>query len=330
MPVNIRPLIGIKKGYNPVTIGICIQAFNYCSEIFSDERNFYENEINKCINEIEKLISKGYSGACWGYDFDWDARYAKIPAFTPTIVATGFITNALFENYKISGDQKSLGLCKSAINFVQKDLNKIYLNKDFCYSYSPLDKQVVFNATMKGARLLAQIFSITNEINLKNEAFNTVNFVAKSQNIDGSWSYSKGDSRTWVDNFHTGYILNCLKDYSLFCNDDTFDEHINKGLKFYLDSFFEKDGKPKYYSNKLFPIDSTSASQSIITLTKFGHYNLAEKTAKWMLNNMYDKKGYFYFRKYKYFTNRISYMRWSNAWMFLALSYLFSHKLKTI
>ena len=39
--------------------------------------------------------SPGWSHPCWGYPFDWETRYGPIPANTPTIVATGIVTNAL-------------------------------------------------------------------------------------------------------------------------------------------------------------------------------------------------------------------------------------------
>jgi hypothetical protein len=39
-----------------------------------------------------------------------------------------------------------------------------------------------------------------------------------------------------------------------------------------------------------------------------------------MIQNMQDKKGFFYFRKYPNNTEKISFMRWSNAWMFVGLS----------
>jgi hypothetical protein len=37
---------------------------------------------------------------------------------------------------------------------------------------------------------------------------------------------------------------------------------------------------------------------------------------------MQDKKGYFYYQKFPFFTNKISYMRWGQAWMLLAISSL--------
>jgi len=35
---------------------------------------------------------------------------------------------------------------------------------------------------------------------------------------------------------------------------------------------------------------------------------------------MWSKKGYFYYQKHRFYTNKISYMRWSQAWMLLAIS----------
>jgi hypothetical protein len=41
---------------------------------------------------------------------------------------------------------------------------------------------------------------------------------------------------------------------------------------------------------------------------------------QWTATHMWDSRGFFYFQKLPYYTNRISYMRWSQAWMLLALS----------
>jgi hypothetical protein len=41
--------------------------------------------------------------------------------------------------------------------------------------------------------------------------------------------------------------------------------------------------------------------------------------------NMWDERGYFYYRVLRFLTIRISYMRWSQAWMLLALTTLLEH-----
>lgn len=322
MPVNVRPLLAIQKGKNPVTFGLCLQAFTYLQSTLGEGEGRYQRQIEFCFKELALLQSKGYSGTCWGYDFDWEARYASIPAFTPTIVATGFVTNALFENYRLTGNEESFEFCRSAVSFVLNDLRRTYDGGTFCYSYSPLDQQVVYNATMKGARLLAQVYSITKEERLVEEARKTIRFVMSHQQSNGSWSYSFGDSRSWIDNFHTGYVLDCLDEYMKRTQDREYEQNLKRGVDFYVKHFFTDGGIPKYYADRIYPIDSTAAAQSILTLTRFGEVELATRVALWMMQNMQDQSGFFYYQKHRTYTNRISYLRWSNAWMLLALSYL--------
>lgn len=322
LPFNLRPMLNIKKGYNPVTLGLCLQAYAYLCVANKEYEEIHRQRILFCLDELTRLQSKGYSGACWGYDFDWEARYSKISAYTPTVVATGIITNSLFEHYRLTGNQRSLALCESAKEFVLNDLNKTYTGKTFCYSYSPLDRQRVFNATMKGARLLTQVYSVTGDTRLLDEATKTVEFVIHHQQDNGAWSYSEGDARKWSDNFHTGYVLDCLDEYIKLSNDNRFNESLQRGISFYVNNFFVGHQIPKYYHNSLYPIDSTAAGQSILTLARFGHLEEASKVAAWMIKNMQDEKGYFYFRKNRYYTDRTSYMRWSNAWMFVAFANL--------
>lgn len=315
LPINTRQALGIKKSINPVTLGLSIQAYTYLCMVYPEKKSKYIESIEKLRHKLSLLKSKGFSGDCWGYDFDWVARYASIEAFKPTVVATGMITNGLYEYYKYSGDITVMDMCRRSGEFVLKDLNRTYEDDAFCFSYSPYDRQIVYNATMKGARILAQSGFQTEE------AKSTVKFVTANQRKDGAWSYSKGDTRKWVDNIHTGYVLDCLKEYRDCTNDDSVDSHLKKGFDYYINNFFY-DGKiPKYYDNKIFPVDSTAISQSILTLCKFGYVELAGNVINWTLENMADKEGYFYYRKYKNYTNKISYMRWSNAWMLTALCY---------
>ena len=355
IPFNLRPLLGIKKGLNPVTLGLCIQAYTYLIKIFPENADFYRSEIDSLISLLKDMVSPGYGCACWGYDFDWEARYASFEAGTPTIVATGFITNALYKSFKYAGNKNSGELLLNAAGFV-KHLHKTYSGEGFCWSYSPFDKQAVFNASMKAARLLTQAYIVSQDESYIDEARRAVSYVIKHQNDDGSWYYSEGDKRNWVDNFHTGYVLDCLYEYVHAVDDAEATKCMILGYEYYKDNFFvsgkgssllssltnlsfpqKRESRieqgvsiiPKYYSNRIYPIDSTSSAQTILTLTRFGDMEIAGKVAEYMLGNMYDNQGHFHYRKGKFFTNRIHYMRWSTAWMFLALSYLLFTKAET-
>ena len=97
---------------------------------------------------------------------------------------------------------------------------------------------------------------------------------------------------------------------------------LKKGIGFYVNNFFWQNKIPKLYDKKIYPVDSTAAAQSIITLTEFDHFELAGNVAGWVADHFQAADGHIYFRKYKYYTAKVSFMRWSSAWMFLAFSKL--------
>jgi hypothetical protein len=320
LPLNLRPLLLVPKSVNPVTLGLAIQAYANLCYHYPSLKEYYKNKINDLIDQLEILIPKGFSGACWGYNFDWEARNAKIPAFQPTIVATGIITNALFIALGILGIAKARDLIISASNFVLHDLNRTFEGQSFCYSYSPFDNQKVFNASMKGARLLAQAFSITNQTNLKDAAKSAIDFVVSYQQEDGSWYYSLAKAGGWIDNYHTGYVLDCMHEYQRLTTDTAYLNNLTKGYNFYVTNLFDEDGFPFFYNNNKYPLDCTAASQAILTHLRFGNQEMARKVARFTIGRMQKKNGSFKFREYKSYTINTSFMRWSDAWMFAALT----------
>ena len=327
-PLNLRPILFVPKGLNPVTLGLSLQAYAYQLQGNLDKTDILEQKINSLIDQLIELIPKGFSGACWGYDFDWEARYAKIDGYQPTVVGTSIVVNALYEYYKVSKSQRAKDLILSASNFVINDLNKTVVDDTICFSYSPFDHQQVFNASMKGVRILSQAYSLSPNNLILEKAKMRAKYICESQNEDGSWFYSRAKVGGWIDNYHTGYILDSLDDFITLTGDTTFLENLNMGVKYYINNFFEPDGFPKFYNNNKFPIDCTAASQSILTLVRFNYIDEAEKVANFMVENMQSKKGYFYFRKFKFYTIKTPFMRWSQAWMFSAFSYLLSRTTK--
>ena len=112
--------------------------------------------------------------------------------------------------------------------------------------------------------------------------------------------------------------------------DTQFNESIEKGFKYYINNFFLEDGTPKYYHNKTYPIDIHCPGQLFVNLSENNKFQenkeLAESVFNWVVDNMQDQKGYFYYQLKEGVSSKIPYMRWSNAFMFNALSYLLLEK----
>lgn len=325
LPFNVRPLLGIRQGLNPVTLGLCVDAYAHLAVACPDEVERWRARAAECVERLADVVSPGWSGACWGYDFDWETRVISFPAGTPTIVATGFVTNGLFAAHELLGLDGALELCKSACDFVLYDLNRTESTDGFCWSYSPLDRQSVLNATMKGARLCAQVGAADRQPGLLEQALETTRFTLERQRPDGSWPYSASDARTWTDNFHTGYVLDCLDEVVERSGDDSARSAIERGYAYYRAHFFVDGRIPRYYDRRTYPIDTSAAGQSILTLLRFGDRETAARVARWTVNRMQRHDGAFAYRRGRLVTNRIPYARWSSAWMLCALARLLAH-----
>ena len=329
-PVNFRRIAGIKKEYNPKAIGLFLSAYVILEK--SSPSDYNKKCISHFIDLLKELRSEGYSGDCWGYNFDWQAKAFFQPKGTPTIVATSFIANALMDAYEILGTKELLESAVSSCRFILKDLNRAYdQNDDFAFSYSPIDHSVVYNASFLGARLLIRVYKHTGDNELLKSSRSAINYCCKKQKNDGSWSYGNYQFHQWIDNFHTGYNLECLSDYHLYSGSNEFDSYLKKGFDFYINTFFKEDGTSKYYHDRLYPIDIHAPSQLIMTLSHLNKLEefqtMASKVLIWTIDKMQAKNGSFIYQINKWGKSPIAYMRWSQAWMFLALT-TFLHKNK--
>ncbi len=324
-PINLRRIAGVKKEHN--TKGLALFLSGYCRLYQTSPNKELLEKINSLSELLLQLKSEGWSGYCWGYNFDWQARAFFQPKHTPTVVASTYVASSLLEAYAITKNEQYLNVAISCCDFILKDLNRNYdSDGDFCFSYSPLDKSIVYNATLLGSKLLSKVYALTGNELYKKEAKKSINFCVKNQQPNGAWAYGQQSFHYWIDNFHTGFNLECLQVYQNCTNDTSFDEAIKKGFDYYINNFFDDQGRAKYYNNKMYPIDIHAPAQLIITLSELNklkeYSSLYNKVLLWTINNMQNSKGYFYYQIGKNFTSKIPYMRWAQAWMFFALTTL--------
>jgi hypothetical protein len=322
LPVNVRPLLLIGKGYNPVTVALMLQGWCHLADAAPADESRLRERAEDCVERLARMRS-GSGGRAWGYDFDWETRYGPIPAHTPTVVATGIVSHALFVAYERFGLTAARDLCGGAVEFVTGDLPRVETgNGTFCWTYSPVDRQLVLNATMKGARLCAEVYSVTGEERLAQLALGTSRFVASAQRGDGSWPYAAEDARTWIDNFHTAYVLDCLDDVrrGIGSAADELAEVVDRGWRFYRANFFADGSLPKYFHDRLYPIDATACGQSLQTLCRFGDSETAVAAALRAVAELQRADGHFAYQRRRRYSIRIPYTRWSSAYMFAGLT----------
>jgi hypothetical protein len=327
-PINFRPFLGIPKALNPKGIGVFLST--YSKRYIAIQNAADLEQADFFAKWLLENASDGYHGFCWGYNFDWPNRNFYAPAGTPTIVNTSFIGLAFLDYAQALKKAKrpsdsALQIATSASNFILNDLNVSKGDNELCFSYTPIDHCCVHNANMLGAWLLSAAHNHNHDPVFSENALKATRFTARHIESNGTWKYGIDPKNNWVDNFHTGYILVALKQISKNLGINEFEEQISLGYKFWKKNFFLPDGTPKYYPDSIYPVDSHSIAHAILTFLEFSDVDpeamsWAERVAKWGCNNMQDPSGYFYYQKNRYYTNKIPYMRWSQAWMQHALA----------
>ena len=327
-PLNLRPLTGVPKAHNPKGLGLFLTA--YCNLYATSGDVTLLPTIRMLADRLVTLQSPGYSGACWGYNFDWQSRAFFLPKYTPTVVVTSFVACALLDAHEATGEARYLETARNAAPFILKDLNRTPKANGFIFSYSPYDHTCVYNASLLGSRLLSRLYASTGDEMMRAAAQASVRACIDAQRDDGAWIYGELAIQGWVDSFHTGYNLEAIHDYLRYCGDTSVQPALDKGLAYYLEHFFLEDGTPRYYDDRTYPIDVHAPAQFVVTLYRLGlletHADRVDRVLAWTLQHLQDPRGFFYYQLKPTGSSKIPYMRWAQAWMMYALSfYLRAH-----
>ena len=311
-PLDLRPLARVPAQRNPKAIALFALAL----------RKRSDTEARQLLSDLIDLKTGGYSGAAWGYNFDWQSRNFFAPRGTPTIVPTAFAARAFLEH----GD---LGIARSVCDFILRDLPRpVDTQDEICFSYSPNDNTQIFNASLLAAEILAGVGALTGETELRDVATRAARFVVNHQRDDGAWSYGMAPTQLWIDNFHTAYVLFSLKRIIETCPGGAeFQSSLERGYRYWKSNFFLAEGWPKYYDDNPYPADAHAAASAIVTFVECRNLdesslNMAQNVARWTIQNLRDERGFFYYQRRRFYTIRKPYMRWTQAWMLYALARL--------
>ncbi len=73
LPVNLRQFFLVPEGHNPKGIGLFLGGYARLYKLDQEQR--YLEKIQHLLKLVSALRSKGYSGNCWGYNFDWQSMF---------------------------------------------------------------------------------------------------------------------------------------------------------------------------------------------------------------------------------------------------------------
>ncbi|MGO9138313.1 MAG: hypothetical protein ACLP9S_15355 [Syntrophales bacterium] len=325
-PFNLRPILGVRPLDS--TIGRGYMAWGYCTMFRLTGDQHYKEKIDRCLEWLIKNKSTKYDEYSWGKHFDFASRGGLYGAFESILVWTALIAHAFLEAYEIFGDRRYLEVADSACRWTMK-LPRNQTDAGFCMGYHYQDfASDIHNSNMIGAAVLARTAKHTSNEEYLAAAKGAMTYSCTRQLPNGAWLYGEEPANHWIDNFHTGYNLDGLKCYIDYSGDREYEGILKKGLDFYKQNFFEDSGRPKYYHNRTYPVDSQCASQAIDTLANFTEHDesslqLGLKLAHWTIENMRDQGGYFYYRQYPLgIKAKTPMLHWAQATTYKALAHL--------
>jgi hypothetical protein len=326
-PLNLRPLLGITKHHSSKGMGFLARGFIRLHKTTGDP--VWARKAEFALQWLIDHQLPGYSGACWGNHFDYQSRGSYIPKGFPTVVWTSLIGHAFLDAYDHFQRDRYLQVAVSACEHILRDLKAFPEGDGVCITYVPGLDSRVHNANTLGASLLARTYAHTRNESYVDLAQKAMLYTAQHQRPDSSWYYAEKPDSHWVDNFHTGYVLDCFKYYAEGTGDNTFNQKLMSGYEYWKKTFFLADGTPRYYDYKTLPLDIQCSSQAIDTLVFFNNLDpdsvrLATKVAEWTIKNMQDRTGYFYYRRYSpWLVNKTPTLHWGQATMLSALAGLY-------
>ncbi|MBU4501125.1 MAG: delta-aminolevulinic acid dehydratase, partial [Nanoarchaeota archaeon] len=179
LSINIRKFLKIQKGINPMATGLF--ASGYLKMYRVTHKKHFLNKAVECLNWLENHCAEGYSGACWGYNFDWQSGNFFLSKYKPSVVVTSTVVNAFLDAYEILKNNSYLNVAESACNFILNDLNISEDSSGICFSYTPFDKTKIFNASMFASSLLSRVYSYTKNEKFLEYAEKSASYVVDSQ-----------------------------------------------------------------------------------------------------------------------------------------------------
>lgn len=216
----------------------------------SGEDRYYQRALH-FLDVLEQTRCPGYSEYCWGYPFHWETLRGTIPEGTPLITTVPYVYEAFQQVYRIDGNERWRRILRSIAEHAWSDYQDVPTSDtaSTC-SYTPFPEHslLVVNANAYRAHLLTNAAIEFSESKYSDKARRNLNFVLEAQNPDGSWFYAQDGKRSFVDHFHTCFVLKALAKIELLTGDKDCTAAIERGVAYYTANLFDEQGVPRPFS----------------------------------------------------------------------------------
>jgi uncharacterized protein YyaL (SSP411 family) len=320
-PVNLRPLLRIRPARNAKAIALVASAYANLARAGDDEA---ARAATRWLDWLLDHSDGGPGTLAWGYHFDVQTRFFGYPRGTPNAIASSFAAHALLDGFELLGDARWGEAATTAADDMMRRLLVNADNRTY-FRYVENERELVHNANLLCCSVLARTSQLLEAPKFADVARSALACSLAAQRPDGAWPYADADEHGWVDNFHTGYVLESLAHCAAL--DDSIPDRLQRGLAFWDRELFLDDGTPRYDTRSLYPLDAHCYASAIDTWVAVRTWNdeaieHATRVAQLLIDQMLDPEGYVHFQRRRHWTNKVPFVRWTTAPSFRALARL--------
>ncbi len=320
-PVNLRPLLRIPRERDAKGVALAVSGYARLAAARSDP-----SAAAAAARLIDWLLAgarRCRSGIGWGYHFDVQTRFFHYVRDQPNAIATTFVAHALLDARELLGDTRVDDPVREVASFLEGELLVGGARPHFRYVDEEHD--LIHNANLLSCSVLARAGRLLDEPRLAEAAAAPLLTTLEAQAPDGSWPYSERRRGGWVDNFHTGYVLESLAGCAGI--EPGVAPRLEAGIAFWERSLFLADGTPRGSTTSTLPVDSHSYAQAVETWLAVAPWRpdalaQAERVARLLVSRMLEDDGHVDFERRRLWTNRTAFVRWTTAASFRALARL--------
>lgn len=208
-----------------------------------EKKEPYLSAAKEHIDWLVENSSKGYAGLCWGLGFKWAADDGlDYDENTPFSTHTPYALEAIHTYVLLSGDESYTAHITSVFNFYERDIQVMFENEEaMATSYGPSKDRLITNAvsyTLYAYTLFLGYFP-KREQEIKGKIQKLYHFVQTKQQKDGSWLYTPDDPHSFIDCFHSCFVLKNIFKSNTIVPLQGSSEVITKGYHYIKTHFYD-------------------------------------------------------------------------------------------
>lgn len=291
----------------------------------------------KAVHFLDVLRSTrclGYQHYCWGYPFNWETVNGTIEQGTPLITTVPYVYEAFKQVWEVDKKDEWHQIMKSIAQHALEDYLDIQTSahaSTCTYTPDPKKSVSVVNANAYRAFLLTSAGVDFSDDRFWKVAERNLNFVIEAQNSDGSWYYARDGKRSFIDHFHTCFVLKALVKIEVMTGHKGCTEAIERGVRYYVENLFDEGGLPKPFSRPprliVYRRELYDYAECInLAVLLRGRFQKLDERLSSVLKDILDvwqkRDGSFRSRRLLVGWDSVPMHRWAQAQLFRSLSFL--------